>query len=232
MIKIKFYKQMEGERVAKMNKQQIIRGILITLLVNFVVPLVVYEILQNRMSEVTALAIATTIPLVENLWLFVRHRRVDEFGLFMLVGFLIAIVAALVSGDQKLLLVRESFVSVGLGLLCLGSVFIGRPLVFYFAKRFAVGNDPEAQREYDRNWQYAYFRNTMYRMTQVWGVVCLVEAVVRTCFVYALTVEGFLVVSPFITASFFGGAALWNVAAARRLRLEISKIKSHRELVS
>jgi hypothetical protein len=214
-----------------MNRKEIIRGILITFVINFAVPLGVYELLSGRINDVTALAIATTIPLVENLWLFFRHRRVDAFGLFMLFGFMVAILAALVSGDQKMLLVRESFVSVALGLLCLGSVFIGKPLVFYFAKRFAVGEDPEAKREYDRNWQYAYFRGSMYRMTTVWGVVCLIEAVVRTSFVYALTVEGFLAISPFITAGFFGGAAIWNVAAARRLRVEMGKIKAKRQLV-
>ncbi|MBL0386362.1 hypothetical protein JJB07_06850 [Tumebacillus sp. ITR2] len=214
-----------------MSKQEIIRGILITLFFNFVVPLGVYELLQDHMSGVTALAIATTIPLVENIWLFVRHRQVDAFGSFMLFGFLVAIGAALISGDEKLLLARESFVSVALGLLCLGSIVIGRPLIFAFSKRFAVGNDPVARRDYDRNWQYAYFRKTMYRMTLVWGIVCLVEAVVRTSFVYAMSVEGFLAVSPFITAIFFGGAAVWNVAAARRMRSEMGKIKARRQLV-
>ncbi|KEO81106.1 VC0807 family protein [Tumebacillus flagellatus] len=213
-----------------MNRQEIIRGILITFLINLAVPLGVYELLQGRMSDVTALAIATTIPLVENLWVFLRHRRVDAFGVFMLVGFLLAIGAALISGDEKMLLVRESFVSVVLGLICIGSILIGNPLVFAFSKRFAVGTDPEARREYDRNWQYAHFRKAMYRMTWVWGLVCLAEAVIRTSCVYTMSVEAFLAVSPFITAICFGGAAVWNIAAARRLRQELGKIKARRQL--
>jgi hypothetical protein len=46
----------------------------------------------------------------------VRHRRLDIFGIMMLIGLAAAVLAALLGGGQRLLLIRESFVTGALGL--------------------------------------------------------------------------------------------------------------------
>lgn len=209
-----------------MTRKEIIRSIFITLLINGALPLVVYEVLRSHMSSFAALSIATIIPLLDNLVSLIKRRRLDVFAVFMLISFVLGMVMVSIGGSERLLLIRESFVTSIMGLIFLVSLFFPRPLIFYFAMRFTVGNDPQKTTDFSNNWKYPYFRFVLRLITIVWGVALLGEAIVRTLLVYQLSVAQFLAVSNFVMYGFIGAAILFTVAYRRHSKKRLEDIIS------
>ncbi len=198
-------------QTGSISKKEIIKGIVITLLINGALPFVVYEVLRSHMSSIAALSIATIIPLLDNLLSLIKQRKLDVFAVFMLISFLLGIMMVSIGGSERLLLIRESFVTGILGIIFLVSLFFPRPLIFYFALRFTVGNDPDKTSAFADNWQYAYFRFVLRLITIVWGVALIGEAAVRSILVFKLTVTQFLAISNFVVYGFIGAALVFTV---------------------
>ena len=76
-----------------MERKQVIRGVIFSLLINGGLPLLVYLLLLGHMSNVMALTIATLIPLLETVIHFLKYRKWDVFAGFMLVGFILGIIS-------------------------------------------------------------------------------------------------------------------------------------------
>ncbi len=76
------------------------------------------------MTEVAALSFATIIPLADTLYHLVKHKKLDVFAAFMATGFILSVLAVLLGGDPKLILLRESFVTGIMGLIFLGSLLL------------------------------------------------------------------------------------------------------------
>lgn len=204
--------------------RSVARGIVFTLVVNGLIPLLVYEILKGHVTNLMALSIATAIPMLENVVTLVRHRRIDVFGLFMLIAFLLGIAVLLMGGSEQLILLKESFVTAVMGVIFLGSLCLPRPLIFYFAIRFTTANDASAKSRFSSNWKYPYFRFVLRLMTAVWGVALLFEAGLRTFLVYHISTTAFLAVSSFITYGILGLTIVWTVAYRRRSKRKMEKI--------
>jgi hypothetical protein len=73
-------------------------------------------------------------------------------------------------------------------------------------------------------WKYQDFRFTMRLTTIVWGLGFLLEVAIRSYLVFALTIQQFLIISPFVFYSFLGGLALWTFLYSRKGRKEIEVI--------
>ena len=215
-------------QTGSISRKEIIRGIVITLLINGAVPFVVYEVLRSHMSSIAALSIATVIPLIDNLFSFIKRRKMDVFAVFMLVSFLLGIIMMCIGGSERLLLIRESFVTGILGIIFLGSLLFPRPLIFYFAIRFTVGNDPDKTSAFADNWQYAYFRFVLRLMTVVWGLALLGESAVRSILVFKLSVTQFLAVSNFVMYGFVGAAIVFTVIYRKHSQKKFKEIISNK----
>jgi len=209
------------------SRKEIFKGIVITLLINGALPFVVYEVLRSHMSSMGALSVATVIPLVDNLFTLIKKRKIDVFAVCMLISFLLGIIMITIGGSERLLLIRESLVTGILGLLFLGSLLLPRPLIFYFALRFTVGNDPEKTSVFAANWQYAYFRFVLRLITIVWGLALLGEAAVRTFLVFKLSVTQFLAVSNLVMYGFIGAALVFTVVYRRHSQKRFKEIISN-----
>ena len=70
-----------------------------------------------------------------------RHRRLDIIAIFYLLGTLTSILAIFLGGDARLLVIRESFFTGALGLVCLTSLLLPRPLMFYVGRQMFAGDD-------------------------------------------------------------------------------------------
>lgn len=215
-------------QTGSISRKEIIRGIVITLLINGAVPFVVYEVLRSHMSSIAALSIATVIPLIDNLFSFIKRRKMDVFAVFMLVSFLLGIIMMCIGGSERLLLIRESFVTGILGIIFLVSLLFPRPLIFYFAIRFTVGNDPDKTSAFVDNWQYAYFRFVLRLMTVVWGLALLGESAVRSILVFKLSVTQFLAVSNFVMYGFVGAAIVFTVIYRKHSQKKFKEIISNK----
>ncbi|WP_246309947.1 VC0807 family protein [Paenibacillus alginolyticus] len=169
-----------------MSKRQYI---IFTLLLNGIVPWVLYVWISDYMSSFTALSLATMVPLADNLVHLIKHRKLDVFGSLMLFTFVLTLVLVALGGSERILLIRESMITGAVGSIFLGSLLFHRPLMFHLAIRF-IGNP-----DYEGNWQYGYFRYVMRLMTFVWGMIVLIEAAVRNAMVFQLTTAQFLALS-------------------------------------
>jgi hypothetical protein len=149
----------------------------------------------------------------------IRHRRADTIGVLVLAGIAVGTVLGLLSGDPRLVLVEGSVPTAVFGLLCLGSLWARRPLIYRFAIEF-IGADTPKGREFESLWQYHGFRHAFRLYTVVWGIAYLAEAAARIIIVETTSTGTALTVSkvmPYVV-----GAAIiaWMIAHGRHARRE------------
>ena len=198
-----------------------IRGVVPNLVIDGLLPFLTYELLTSyapHLSQVIALGLSATFPTVYGLVTIVRQRHLDIIGAIVLVGIAVSILATLVGGDPKLLLIRESFVTGALGILCLTSLVWPRPLMFYIGRQFSVGQDQAKIAEFNTLWQYPRARHTFRVMTLVWAIGWMSEFALRVAMVWTLSIPEVLAISPFVFNGITIGLIAWSIAYGRRQR--------------
>ncbi|PEJ58363.1 hypothetical protein CN692_08805 [Bacillus sp. AFS002410] len=193
--------------------------VIFTLVINGILPWVIYVVLSDYMSSILALSIATLIPLVDNVVHLWKHKRLDAFGGLMLFSLILTLLLVFLGGSEKILLVRESLITASVGIIFLVSLLFKRPIMFYLGMRFIQNN------RFAENWNIKYFRFVMRLMTFVWGIMLLSEAVVRVIMVYDLSTERYLLFSNYVLYGFIGAAILWTVIYRRKSAKKLQEIK-------
>ena len=183
-------------------------------------PLLAYFLLRKAgLSSVLALVLSGAFPALGIVGGLARHRRVDAIGVLVLAGIAVGTVLGLVSGNARLVLVEGSVPTAVFGLLCLGSLWSRRPLIYRFALEF-MGADTPRGRDFEGLWRYPGFRHAFRLFTVVWGVVYLAEAAARVIIVETTSTATALTVSkvmPYAVAAVLAG---WMFAYGRRARRE------------
>ncbi len=177
-----------------------ISGLLPSIVVGAVFPYVIYQFLKHSTtaSDLVALAISAIPAILYGLLGILRQQRLDLIAAVTLVGIAVTIVAAFLGGDPRLFLIRESVLTVALGIACLLSLLFPKPLWFYIIRYFASANDPARAAAFSANWRYPGFRTFTRVLTVVWGLTYLGEFVLRIILVYSMPIPQFLALSPFI----------------------------------
>jgi hypothetical protein len=181
-------------------------------------PLVAYSLLRSAgLSSVSALVLSGAFPALGIAAGLARHRRVDAIGVLVLAGIAVGTVLGLVTGNARLVLVEGSVPTAVFGLLCLGSLWSRRPLIFRFALEF-MGADTPRGRDFEGLWRYHGFRHAFRLFTVVWGVVYLAEAAARVIIVETTSTATALTVSkvmPYAVAAVLAG---WMTIYGRRTK--------------
>ena len=183
-------------------------------------PLVAYSLLRSAgLSTVLALVLSGAFPAVGIALGVARQRRVDAIGVLVLAGIAVGTILGLVTGNARLVLVEGSVPTAVFGLLCLGSLWSRRPLIYRFALEF-MGADTPRGRDFEGLWRYPGFRHAFRLFTVVWGVAYLAEAAARVIIVETTSTATALTVSrvmPYAVAAVLAG---WMFAYGRRTRRE------------
>ena len=183
-------------------------------------PLVAYWLLRSAgLSAVSALILSGVLPGVAVVGGLVRRRRLDAVGALVLAGIAVGSVLGLVSGNARLVLVEGSVPTAVFGLLCLGSLWSRRPLIYRFSLEF-TGEDTPRGREFESNWRYPGFRRAFRLFTVVWGVAYLAEAAARVVIVETTSTGTALAVSKMMPYAVGALLACWMVLYGRRARRE------------
>jgi hypothetical protein len=183
-------------------------------------PLAAYSLLRSAgQSAVTALVLSGVLPALGVIAGLIRHRHTDAIGVLVLAGIAVGTVLGLLSGDPRLVLVEGSVPTAVFGLLCLGSLWARRPLIYRFAIEF-IGADTPKGREFESLWQYHGFRHTFRLFTVVWGVTYLAEAVARVIIVETTSTGTALTVSKVMPYVVGAALAAWMFAYGRHARRE------------
>ena len=205
-------------------------GILYSIVVNAILPLVIYQLVKSytSLSDFWALVISGIPPMLDTIVGVVRKGRVDLIAGLSLLSIGVSIILILLGGSPRLLLIRESYYTAAFGLAYIVSFLFPKPLAFYFARHFATGNVPEKVTWFNSLWQYPGFRHGMRVSTAVWGISFLLEAVIRTYLVFTLTIPQFLIVSPFVFYGMLGGVMLWTMFYSRGMRKRGDRAQAQR----
>jgi hypothetical protein len=181
-------------------------------------PLVAYSLLRSAgQSAVSALILSGAFPALGIAAALVRHRRVDTVGVIVLAGIAVGTILGLISGNPRLVLVEGSVPTAVFGLLCLGSLWARRPLMFRFAIEFIGADTPKGQ-DFEARWCYPGFRHAFRLFTAVWGVAYLAEAAVRVIIVETTSTATALTVSKVMPYAVGAVLVGWMMAYGRRAR--------------
>lgn len=185
------------------------------------VPLGVYFAIRRAIgSDTPALAIAG-IPAAA--WVtiqWVRQRRIDPIGMTVLVGFFAGVgVSYALGGSAFVLKIRDAAITAAFGVLCLGSLrLLPRPLMFYFGRVLAAGEDPIRLGIYDQLWELPRGRHSFRVITYIWGVGLICDASVRVLLARLLPTGTFLAVAFGVDAVIFPAMFALSVWFSQRTR--------------
>lgn len=194
------------------------RGVAAELIVNFILPLVVYDLAKPRLGDVHALMASSAPPIVWAVVEFARRRRVDFISMFVLAGIALSLLAMAGGGSVKFLQLRERLVTAAIGLAFVISALVRRPLIYEFARASMRRNQSDQLADFEARRNDARFRRVMTIMTLVWGFGLLAEAAVAVVLVFKLTIKQYLIASPILGYSTTGALALWTFLYVRLVR--------------
>jgi hypothetical protein len=195
------------------------QGMIPMIVINGVLPLLLYRFLIDRgVAAVPALCAGAIFPVSSIAVEWLRTRRIAFVSALSLVFIVLSVAASLISGDTRFTLLKESAFTGLTGLIFLGSLVIGRPVMFAAGRQFAAHGDPARMAAWDANWQYAGFRRTLRMMTAVWGLAYVVEAFVRVGLVFALSTSAFLIVSQVMVYGVTAALIAWTMRYGRRMQ--------------
>lgn len=160
---------------------QSIRALLPTLTFDIAGTMAVYYLLLPHFGSTSIWPIlgASLVPVISNIFNFVRRRSFDVVGIIVLVSLFVGLVPAVWGGNQRLLLVRESFFTGLLGLILVLSALRRHPAAYYVVREFLTANEALPHERWDHLWRSGYFRHTIRAMTFGWGALLLGEFVLR-----------------------------------------------------
>ncbi|MDQ2904033.1 MAG: hypothetical protein M3Y81_10810 [Chloroflexota bacterium] len=183
-----------------------VRSLAPSLFINGVCPFIIYILLKNytHASDFLALLLTGVPSLIDSIIGIIRSRRIDLLAGATLLGIAVSLILIGLGGSPRWLLVRESFLTFAFGVAFLGSLLFPKPLGFYTARQFLAGRGTKRIAWFERLWQHASFRTIVRIQTIIWGVCLVLEAVIRVSLVFILSIEQFLVVSPFILYGLIG----------------------------
>lgn len=194
-------------------------GIALEVGVNFVMPLLIYDLTKARLGDVHALMASSAPPILWAIIEFIRVRRVDALSIIVLAGIALSLLAYLGGGGARFLQLREKLVTGLIGLGFIVSVLIRRPLIYEFAKATMVRRQQTAElADFESRREDPGFKRTMNLMTLVWGCGLLADTAAGVGLVLTLSIHNYLIASPILGYTTMGGLSAWTWWYARRAR--------------
>ncbi len=189
------------------------------LLIDGALPAILYQILSRHgVADVPALTAGAVFPAANIARKFVKTGGLDLIGAIVLIFLAIGVVSSLLSGNVMFVLIKESFITGLVGVMFLGSLLGKRPIIFYLARQFVAGQNPERLEWWNGLWQHERFRHTMRLMTAVWGLGYLIEALVRVLIALTLTPGMVVIVSPILAIGTTIGLIIWTRTYGRKVQ--------------
>ena len=190
----------------------------VELLVNFVLPFVIYNYAEAPLGALRALLLSSAPPILWSLVEFSRHRRLDALSVLVVAGIALSLLAMLGGGGVRFLQLREKLVTGVIGLAFVGSAAIGKPLVYELARATMRRKSENEAQEFEALQVHAGFRRTMTIMTLVWGFGLLADVAISVALMLELSIRQYLLVNPILGYGTMGGLSLWSLLYARRAK--------------
>jgi hypothetical protein len=173
------------------------RAALQTLLVDVAAPLVLYYGLHaGGVDDLTALAGGAAPPALQAVVTATRERRVEPVAVAVLVAMVLGLVASLITGDPRELLLRNALLSLPLGLWTLATLWRRRPLTFQATQTLL----PHRAALMDELWESdPRFRRAWRSITVMWAGALLLDRALRVLMAATLPVPAVPVLDTALT---------------------------------
>jgi hypothetical protein len=138
----------------------------------------------------------------------------------MLVVFGIGLILSSVSGDARLLLLKDSVTTAVVGLTFLVTSVRGTPLTLAAVQGFRPAERERIAEEY----RTEPVARHLYRVSsRVWGIGLLADATLRVPLVYLLPISVMVGLSTVMMIATFGGLIVWNGWYVRRAMARVQR---------
>lgn len=204
--------------------QTIWKGLLPTLIYAAAIPYLIYIVATRsfHLSEVNALLLTAISPALGVLIELVRKRRLSLIGSFALVGIAVKLLSALIFNDARLVLISDSLMPGVFGLLMLGSVLIGKPVLLLLMKSGFGDRSQEQRAQFEQSFQFSGAHQRFMFLTTIWGIALLLVPVVCVLLTYTLPIAQVILLRPVIDygiiAALIAGSLLFRSVLAARKR--------------
>ena len=202
-------------------------------LVNFVLPYVIYIEAEHRIGAAHALMAASLPPVLWSIVEFIRKRRLDALTMLVIAGIALSLLAFIGGGSVKFLQLRENLVTGLIGLVFLVSAAIGRPLIYHLARANMLRTSQQSEADrFEKLRDNKGFRHTMTVMTVVWGCGLLAQTLIACLLVFQMSIRHYLVVSPIVGYGMTGALALWTFLYGKRRKRQARAMSNPVEISS
>lgn len=198
--------------------KSLIKLVLPSVLINSILPLILYRFFMIYFSSIDSLIIAITAPIFYNIYEVLKEKKVDAFGILMLCSFAMGIICAFLGGSERFLLLKESFVTYILGFTFLITLLFKKPLVYHFILKFEPDRETFNEVTIKELWKTDYFKFSIKFINLVWGIAMLIDAVLKTILVFYTSVSMFLIASSIVTYVVIGLTILWTIHYRNKIR--------------
>jgi hypothetical protein len=194
---------------------------LLTAVFDIGVAIAVFDLAKSRgVSDQMAYLLSGVGPLIMIVITWIRARALSGASVIILVFLVLSSLAAFIGGaDPRLLIVKDSAVTGGFGAACLLSLLLPKPLMFYFGAKFGTDGTKEGIAYWYSLWKYPAFRQSQYRINNLWGIAYLIEAVLRVAIAYSIpSFSTAYTISSILPFVFLAGLIFVTISIGQRAR--------------
>lgn len=205
------------------NRREMMLSIFASVFFDVILAMVAFVVAKNSgASDTTAYFVSMVGPLLGLGFEFIRHRRLDGVAITILAIIGLQLLISLIgSTDPKVLLLKDSVFTGGLGLVLLASLtpLFRRPLLFYMGRKFGTDGTEAGLAYWDSLWQFEGFRHSQRMITGVWGTAYVIEAIAKAGWVLALPFDTAYFLNqlgPLLVTAALMGWTVWYAMRARK----------------
>ncbi|WP_158884934.1 VC0807 family protein [Amycolatopsis anabasis] len=184
------------------------------------IPYLVYLLLSRiGLSDVFALAAAGGVSVLQVGFTYLRRRAISALSVLIITRFSLGVVAGLITGDARMVLVKDSIITGSVGVVAAVSLLLARPMTYYIRRDFA--GDPGS---WDESWaRSARFRQVNRVTTIVWAVGLIAEATIRIGLAFRLPLDIAAIASPTLGALSILALVTWTQWYGRRTQESVRR---------
>ncbi len=194
------------------NRAQMFRSIGLSLVVNAATPFAIYRLTAPHYpsESVIPLLYATVAPALWLAYNTIRNRTVDAISIIAICETIATITVTLLAKNVGWALIARALQGSVVGLAFAGSALIGRPVVYYIARQFAVGASPERAAGFDM--AHALDKGRTFAIaTLVWAAGLIAVSLISATLAATLPHATYILVAPILGIGSTAALAGWTI---------------------
>jgi hypothetical protein len=196
--------------------RQAARSIGLSIFINGICPYILYRTLEPHYPEgsLTPLLYASVFPLFGLVFNFIRTRSVDFIAVIALFEITFNIISASIAPTIRWALIARSLQGLLTAALFITSALIGRPIIYYIARQFVVGANPQIAAGFEAANRMDNGR-TFFLITMTWGCGIILQSSLSFLLAITLSPANYLLAGQVLSLTFNIVLIVWTIRFSR-----------------